>query len=298
MNQPLSIRTERRFATSSPLRYPGGKATLTGFFAEIIKELGIKNPRYVEPFAGGAGAALSLLREGLVDDIVINDIDGAVYSFWSSVVSRTEEFLELVESAPLTIDEWRRQREIYKLADESDPLALGFAFFYLNRTNRSGVLNAGVIGGLAQQGKYKIDARFNRVELASRIRAIGELRDQIHVTDRDGGEIVRRYAEDPNAFLYIDPPYVDMGGALYLNAFNHRDHADLAETVLSCETAHWVLTYDNSDFIRKLYGSQFLSEYELVYSAHRPGKATELLVASPSVAEVLHNRAKTEKVAG
>jgi DNA adenine methylase len=295
---PLSIRTDRRFSTASPLRYPGGKASLTGFFAEIIENLGIQNARYVEPFAGGAGAALSLLRQGLVSDIVINDIDGAVYSFWSSVVNRTDEFLELLSAAPLTIEEWRRQRGIYKVADESDPLALGFAFFYLNRTNRSGVLNAGVIGGLAQEGKYRMDARFNRQELAARISAIGQMRDRIQVTDRDGGEVVRRYADDPEAFLYIDPPYVDMGGALYLNAFDHRDHADLARTVLSCSNAHWVLTYDNSDFIRKLYESRFLTEYELTYSAHRPGKATELLVASPSVARVLEERSRPEKAAG
>lgn len=290
MSELLSIRSARRFATASPLRYPGGKAPLAGFFAELITEMRIENPVYVEPFAGGVGAGLALLRDDLVDELVINDIDGAVYCFWRSVVHETSAFVDLVANAPLTLEEWDRQKIVYKLGDERDPLALGFAFFYLNRTNRSGILNAGVIGGKAQNGTYRIDARFNRDELIARIESIGSNRDRITITDHDGRRVVREHASNPNAFLYIDPPYVDMGGSLYLNAFTHRDHAELADDINAAAQANWVLTYDAVPLIRDLYAARFSREYELTYSAYRPGKARELLVASDPVSRALEAR--------
>lgn len=284
---PLEIRTVGRTTAASPLRYPGGKAALAGFFADLIGRLGIDAARYVEPYAGGVGAGIALLMQDRVQDLVINDIDPAVYSFWISVVSHTEEFAARILDAPLTVDEWRRQKETYRTADESDPVRLGFAFFYLNRTNRSGILNAGPIGGVNQNGTYKIDARFNRDRLAGRVGAIGALASRITVLSVDGMSVVQRYVDDPSAFIYIDPPYVDMGSSLYLNAFTHRDHADLAETLDRRPDGRWVLTYDPSDFIRQLYRHHDIREYQLHYSAHRTQKGRELLIASRSVSHVL-----------
>ena len=158
---PLSIKVQGRSAAASPLRYPGGKSALAGFFADIIKQLRLRSTTYVEPYAGGAGAGIVLLQRGLVRKVVINDIDPAVYCFWKSVTEQPDRFASQVVDATLDVDEWRRQQAIYRQADETDPLALGFAFFYLNRTNRSGILNAGPIGGVNQNGTYKIDARYN-----------------------------------------------------------------------------------------------------------------------------------------
>lgn len=285
--QPLVLRAFGRTAGVSPLRYPGGKAALAGFFGEVIDRLGIESATYVEPYAGGAGAGIALLRQDMVERLVINDIDPAVRSFWASVTSETEQFATLIADAPLDVDEWRRQKAIYRASDESNQLALGFAFFYLNRTNRSGILNAGPIGGVRQDGNYKIDARFNRSQLAERVVAVGALASRITVLGMDGMAVVHRYASDPKAFVYIDPPYVEMGGSLYLNAFTHRDHADLAEKLDRQHDGNWVVTYDPSDFVRQLYRRHDVREYQLSYSAHRTGKATELLVASTPVARIL-----------
>lgn len=283
----ISVRSERRFGTNSPLRYPGGKASLTGFFAETIEALGLEKPTYVEPYAGGVGAGIALLRSGVVGHLVINDLDAAVYSFWSSVVNDTAAFAARVETVPLTLEEWDRQRAIYKRADARAPFELGFSFFYLNRTNRSGVLNAGVIGGRAQSGTYRIDARFNRSALVERFEALGALRSQITVTAHDGRQVFEKYAADPSAFLYVDPPYVDMGSSLYLNAFDHRDHEVLAKTINAAPNGNWILTYDDVELTRKLYSERYQRGFEIVYSAHRPGRTRELLVASDSVSKVL-----------
>ncbi|MCB2177816.1 MAG: DNA adenine methylase [Actinomycetales bacterium] len=294
----LAVRASRRYGTLSPLRYPGGKAALAGLFADIIGALGLTSPVYVEPYAGGAGAGIALLRQGLVHRLVINDFDPAVYSFWRSVTEQNEGLVELVRTAPLTIDEWRRQREIYRAGDASNPLELGFAFFYLNRTNRSGVLRGGVIGGLAQEGRYRIDARFNRETLSERLLALGSLGDRITVSDLDGRTVIRSYARDPSAFMYIDPPYVAAGSQLYLNAFDARDHEALARIIHEIESAHWIMTYDVSPLIERLYERHFQCRYELNYSARHPGFARELMIASPMVASTLVRGSGATEVGG
>jgi DNA adenine methylase len=282
----VEVQAARRYGTTSPLRYPGGKSSLAGLFADLISELNIQGCTYVEPYAGGAGAGIALLRQGLVRRLVINDIDPAVYSFWAEVVERNKNFTDWVASVPLTLDEWRRQREIYR-SKSANRAELGRAFFYLNRTNRSGVLNAGVIGGQAQSGRYKIDARFNRETLIKRVAAVGELRSRIGVTALDGRTVIQQHAAKKSSFLYIDPPYVHAGSQLYLNAFEARDHEGLAETVNAIGQAHWLMTYDESPFIERLYSKQFQGRLALNYSARYPGQASELLVASTAVGQLL-----------
>jgi DNA adenine methylase len=283
MTMPLPVTTSRRYGARSPLRYPGGKSALAGLFADVLLGLGIDDPVYVEPYAGGAGAGVALLQEGLVSKLVINDIDPAVHAFWKAATEHSAELVERVRTVPLNVDEWRHQRDVYR-AGTGNILELGFAFFYLNRTNRSGVLNAGVIGGQDQTGNYKIDARFNRGTLADRLTAIGELAGQIEVTDLDGRSVIRNYGADPSAFLYIDPPYVQAGSQLYLNSFDVRDHEALSTIVREVSSAHWLMTYDISPLIQRLYSDYFQCTLELNYSARYPGRASELLIASSAVA--------------
>lgn len=283
----LEIRAARRYGTVSPLRYPGGKASLAGLFSDMIAGLRLVDPIYVEPYAGGAGAGVALLLEDRVQRLVVNDFDPAVHSFWVAATTRNDEMCALVQETPLTVDVWRAQKAIYRAADDSDPLALGFAFFYLNRTNRSGILNAGPIGGVNQDGNYKIDARFNRAELVRRLGAIGACSDRIAVSNEDGQTVVNRYAGEQNAFLYIDPPYLAAGNSLYLNAFTHRDHAELAATVRSFPDGNWVVTYDDAPYIRRLYEGEEVRSYALYYSAHRATRSTEIAVLSPSVSKLV-----------
>lgn len=292
------VSASRRYGTVSPLRYPGGKSALAGLFADLLGQLDIKSPTYVEPYAGGAGAGIALLREGLVDQLVINDIDPAVHAFWVQVVDHNEAFVDWIEDVPLTIDEWHDQREVYRARQAADQAALARAFFYLNRTNRSGVLNAGVIGGKAQSGRYRIDARFNRETLAERVAAIGELRSAIEVTALDGRTVIQQHARRKSSFLYIDPPYVHAGSQLYLNAFEARDHEALAAAVDRIRGAHWLMTYDESPFIERLYARHWQGRLDLNYSARHPGKASELVVASESVGRLLRRSATSASAAG
>ena len=169
----------------SPLRYPGGKSKIAPFVSLLIEKTKLDECTYVEPFAGGAGVALSLLFDGTVTNIVINDYDKAIYSMWKSILEETEAFINLVRTVPLTIDEWRKQKQIYNNENKKYSLELGFATFYLNRTNRSGILAAGPIGGYKQTGNYLMDVRYNREALIQRIKKIAEYKSYIHLYNKD-----------------------------------------------------------------------------------------------------------------
>ena len=238
----------------SPLRYPGGKVKLYPLVSSLIKKSNINNTVYIEPFAGGAGLALSLLYNNDVDEIVINDYDKAVYSMWRAILEETDSFIDLVRTAPLTISEWHKQKKIYTNNNQRYSLELGFAAFYLNRTNRSGILSAGPIGGYAQTGKYLIDARFNRDALIAKIQEIAKHKAHIHLYNKDIESFIRSYLPryQAQAFVYFDPPYYNQGAALYANFYAHEDHYALAQFIqnLDCK---WMLTYDHTDEVIAMY---------------------------------------------
>lgn len=277
--------TKNRRLMASPLRYPGGKGALYSRLRKVIRDNGLAGCTYVEPFAGGAGAGIALLVTGQVSKVVINDLDPAIHAFWSSLVADPEGMIDRIKTVPLTVKEWRRQKEIYASSD-ADLSSLGFATFYLNRTNRSGVLNGGPIGGLEQTGNYLIDARFNREGLAERVRTLGLYRDNVDVTCLNGSDVVRKYASRPTTFVYADPPYFEKAGSLYMNYFRADDHAALAKELNGKSEGHWLLTYDAVPQVDELYSERRIRRFGLNYSAHRVVKATEVAVLSDSLLDI------------
>ena len=269
----------------SPLRYPGGKGKLARFLKEIIKLNGLSDGRYVEPYAGGAAVAWELLLTGVVRRISVNDISKPVFAFWSAVVSRTDELCHLIETTPLTVSEWDNQKSIYQTADLRSPLKLGFAFFYLNRTNRSGILNGGIIGGRAQTSKWGIDARFNRDELVRRIRQIGAMRDQITITNLDAETFLENHSKKwgDKTLVYLDPPYFAKGRFLYYNSYKPEDHADVADVVASLENLKWIVSYDDVRPIHELYEEYSWLQYTLNYAARNKVRGREAMFFSPGM---------------
>lgn len=263
----------------SPLRYPGGKAFLASEFERILAAIGLNKPTYVEPYAGGAGAALALLFADKVERIVINDYDKAICSFWTAVTRKSKPFAQKIMNTPISVSEWRRQREIYEDKDAGF-FERGFATFFLNRTNRSGVMNAWPIGGLEQTGNFKINARFNRDDLAARVLKIGEYKSRIIVSAEDGIKLTERYLKEKNTFIYLDPPYFKKGAMLYLNHYKLDDHENLAELLNRNASKNWVLTYDQRKIIRHLYPQRDRKQINLKYRVHDSKKAHELMIFS------------------
>ena len=268
----------------SPLRYPGGKTALGPFLAETIALNGLANCAYFEPFAGGAGAALWLLRKGIVSEVHINDLDPCVAAFWRAALGEPDRFSDAIMSAKLDIDEWKRQRDIYTAKDASKPFELGFATFYLNRCNRSGVLaDAGPIGGYAQTGKWKMDARFYRESLATRVRELGRSSDRIHLSDMDAHrfliEKLPRGRGRSRVFAYLDPPYWEKGGRLYLNSYAPERHRELALYMQRQRALRWVMSYDDTPQVERLYADADVHRFSWRYNINEPRDATELLIA-------------------
>ncbi len=269
--------------TDTPLRYPGGKTQMTPLVQDIMRVNNLEQCIYCEPFAGGAGIACRLLVEGAIAEAWINDIDPAIYNFWDCVLTATDDLCELIETTPVTMEEWRRQREIQHKARGSK-LALGFSTLFLNRTNRSGILRGGVIGGYEQLGNYPLDCRFNRVDLVRKVRRLAVYRDQVRLTCQDArlyiGDTVNRLPA--HSLVNIDPPYFDKGPELYANFYTAADHAALAKSVRAIKRP-WMLTYDDVPAIRVLYAGLPGTRKALNYTAQVKKIGIELLVMSPAL---------------
>lgn len=262
----------------SPLRYPGGKSKISDLVKLIIQKADVDGT-YIEPFAGGAGVALHLLLNDIVNDIVINDYDKAIYSFWRAIKEDGEKFIDLINSTPITIYEWKKQKEVY-LNSKSYSLELGFAAFFLNRTNRSGILTAGPIGGYEQKGSYKIDARFNKETLIKKIQEIIKRKNSIHIYNKDIRSfitsVIPKYED--NSFVYLDPPYYNKGQQLYKNFLTHDDHAQIANLIFENIRCPWIVSYDNVEDIARLYENYCIKQFEVNYSAANTGKSSELMI--------------------
>jgi len=265
---------------SSPLRYPGGKAAMSGLLSQVRKLNGLGDRAIAEPFAGGAGASLSLLYLEDAPSVYINDADPAIHAFWWSVVNRPGAFQELLSKSPINMAEWRRQRDVYRDSGRVSRVRRGFAAFYLNRCNRSGIIvNGGPIGGIGQEGRWRLDARFNKLDLHRRCARIAEYRERIHVSGTDGLKFIRQL-DAKSTFFFIDPPYFEKGPMLYLNALNDDYHSALADLLKATTNAGWVLTYDDCDRIRELYSDwATVRPFSLRYAAAERRRGTELLIA-------------------
>ncbi len=252
---------------STPLRYPGGKGRLGHWLAQLLRHNRISGGCYVEPYAGGAGAAIHLLTKGYVNHIVINDADPVVYAFWAAAVQHAEQFLLLLKETAVNMESWYRQKEIHEAPEKYDIVEVGFATFFLNRTNRSGILAGGVIGGKDQTGPYKLDARFNKTDLAERIRLLGELKKHIGIYGCDAIEFLRGIEDQlpSNSLIYCDPPYYHKGSQLYRNFYKPDDHQEIA-TAVSQLNKPWLVTYDDCPEIHALYSAHNRADFSLVYS--------------------------------
>lgn len=274
--------------TYSPLRYPGGKNRLNKYVEELISLKKLNNSTYVEPFCGGAAVALSLLINGHVSNVIINDYDKSIYAFWYSVLYNCENLCNKIENTQIAIDEWHKQKGIQKNKESANILDLGFSTLFLNRTNRSGILKAGVIGGLNQDGNYKLDCRFNKDDIMDKIKIINKYKDNIKLYNLDTEEFIDKVIHklSKKVFIFFDPPYYKKGSCLYTNFYNHDNHVSLANKIKNIKYHSWIVTYDNVSVIKNMYKGYLKEQYRLNYSAGKNYDGEEVIIYSKTLSRV------------
>lgn len=265
----------------SPLRYPGGKHRLSDYIRSLVK---LNNcTTYIEPFCGGAAIALELLLDGTVNRIILNDFDKAIYCFWNSIIHDTNAFIDMINNTEVTIEEWHHQKEIKNDEEHHSDLEVGFATFFLNRTNRSGIIDkAGPIGGLSQNGNYLIDCRFNKPRLIQQIEKIAEHRDQITVYNKEAMDLIKKdILRTRGSFVYFDPPYYKKGPGLYSSFYDNGDHEALSKLILNdMRNRKWIVTYDNVNEIKSFYKTVNSLEFSLQYTLQEKRIASEVMFFS------------------
>jgi DNA adenine methylase len=266
----------------TPLRYPGGKQKIAPFIIEIIRENDLSGGHYVEPYAGGAGVAIELLLNGIVSNIHLNDSNKAVYAFWHSILNETEVFCRKISRASLNVEEWKKQKDVIQRPQEFTRLELGFAFFYLNRCNRSGIVTGGLIGGLNQDGRWKMDARFPRVELTRRIEAIASKNRYIKLRNWDADRFIINYLPKLpiNTLVYCDPPYIHKAEKLYYDHYTIADHQRISKIIQKQINHPWIVSYDNVPIILEYYKRCNKFVYSLQYNAAKVYQGFEIFIFS------------------
>jgi DNA adenine methylase len=266
----------------SPLRYPGGKSRIFPFVSKLFYENDMIGFSYAEPYAGGSGLALRLLFGEYVNKIYLNDLDSSIYAFWKSVLNHTEDLCEWIKNVEVNIKNWRYYKNIYLHADDFTDPELAKATFFLNRTNVSGVITGGMIGGLAQRSKYNIDARFYRDESVAKIRDIATLKHRIELSNLDGISFVDRLNKrKEKVFIYLDPPYYQKAAELYMNHYLAADHKRLSRHVHKLRK-RWMVSYDEHEFILNLYPENKKVRHSLARWASNQ-RGHEILIFSENV---------------
>lgn len=270
-------------STLSPLRYPGGKTILYEDVKNIIMKNGLKGCTYIEPFAGGAGLALKLLSDKIVDQIIINDFDHAIYCFWYSILNYSEKFCNDIKRTAINMQEWEKYKNIYENQDDHSIYEIGFSTFFLNRTNRSGIIKGGPIGGKKQDGEYKLDCRFNKKVLIEKIYYISSLKNKIKLFNYDVNDFIKKVVkkQKKNYFIYFDPPYIKKGPELYQNFFKDEHHKYLSDNIKNnLANTNWIVSYDNHVLVDELYKKFHKIQFDLNYSAGSNKIGNEVMVFS------------------
>lgn len=239
----------------SPLRYPGGKSKMIDSIYHRLQYDMMDT--FIEVFAGGASLGLSLLDAGKIKRLVLNDYDPHVFAFWHTALTNHTYLTDRIMAGLPTMDDFWSAKEVCARQVAAPEEEQAWAFFLLNRTCFSGIVMANPIGGRGGTDE-QLRARWNPKTLCKRLDRVAEMAPLIDLRQMDCVELLEAYGYwYKDATLFVDPPYVDKGAALYPTAFTEDDHRRLAWMIESLHTGmpgpDIIITYDDCPLVRELY---------------------------------------------
>ena len=244
----------------SPLRYPGGKSKVLDLLSLYLHE---DKKTFIDVYCGGGSVGLSLLLSGMVDHLVMNDLDKGVYALFHVILTSPKELIAKIRSVTPDRELFFRYQQMIKNNYEGySELECAFGFLLVNRLAFSGIWNANPTSNLLQ--------RWNPKVLEKRIWNIWEKREQITLLNEDALKVIEEYYWDETCTLFIDPPYyVAWDKKLYHHCYQEEEHQKLANLLnaLVCGMpahADILVTYDNHPFIAKLYQEAGVANVETI----------------------------------
>lgn len=244
----------------SPLRYPGGKSKVLDLLSLYLHE---DKKTFVDVYCGGGSVGLSLLLSGMVERLVMNDLDKGVYALFHIILTTPKELIAKIRSVTPDRELFFRYQQMIKNNYEGySELECAFGFLLVNRLAFSGIWNANPTSNLLQ--------RWTPETLEKRIWNIWEKREQITLLNEDALKVIEEYYWDETCTLFIDPPYyVAWGKKLYHHCYQEEEHqklADLLNTLVCGMPAHAdiLVTYDDHPFIAKLYQEAGVANVETI----------------------------------
>ncbi len=247
----------------SPLRYPGGKSRAIKTIAPIIPDF----KEFREPFLGGGSVFIYVKQKFPDRKFWINDLYANLFYFWEQTQDNVEQ---LIKQIYFWRNDFKNGRDLHRYLIENiesfDPLKKAAAFFVFNRITFSGTSESGGFSKAAFEKRFTI-SRIERVELLSTIL------DNVLITNDDYQKLIEK--EGDSVFIFLDPPYYSATkSALYgKNGNLHKifDHERLAQTLK--ESNHkWLITYDDSEYIRELFSFANITEWSLTYGMRNVDK--------------------------
>lgn len=268
----------------SPLRYPGSKQSLVKYAERFLRANKLVGREWIEPCAGGASIALSLISRGLVPRATIVEKDPLIHAFWKCLKTDGAILCELARKLSITVQTWQEFQKYREpeAVDRFPPMELALAGLFFNRVNYSGIIGAKPIGGMSQSSDYKIDCRFTKSTVIDRMVDAARLMDRIAVVGGDGLSYLRRSharLSRRGSVVYVDPPYFVQGKKLYRYHFVERDHVRLARFLNEAKFP-WLVSYDNDPFVVSLFSSHNIRPICLRYTVREARKADELLITN------------------
>ena len=240
----------------SPLRYPGGKSRAI----ELISSLIPSYKEFREPFVGGGSVYVHQQQLYPNSYFWINDIYKPLYHFWFQSKNNLDLLIEKVLELKNQYPNGKDLFYYLKKNEESfNDLEKAASFFIFNRITFSGTSDSGGYSEASFNGRFT-DSSIERVKLLSSII------QKTEITNFDYQEVVEKDGE--NVFIFLDPPYFSATkSSLYgKNGNLHKgfDHYRFVEVMKNCKH-NWLITYDDSIFIRDLFSFANIFSWDLKY---------------------------------